>query len=59
MNQGIGYGAKGSIDFNTSGPANNRPGSYPLEKTDWSPRISIAFVGAQPFLILPRTQRAG
>jgi hypothetical protein len=43
MNQGIGYGAMGSIDFNPSGPANNRRGFYPLEKTDWSPRISIAY----------------
>ncbi|HWZ82895.1 MAG TPA: carboxypeptidase-like regulatory domain-containing protein [Terriglobales bacterium] len=43
MNQGIGYGAMGSIDFSPSGPANNGPGFYPLEKTDWSPRISIAY----------------
>ncbi len=43
MNQGIGYGAMPSISFSPSGPANNRPGFYPLEKTDWSPRISIAY----------------
>ncbi len=43
MNQGIGYGAMGLIDFSPSGPANNGPGFYPLEKTDWSPRISIAY----------------
>src|SRR6202790_4120212 len=43
MNQGIGYGAMPSIDFSPSGPANNGPGFYPLEKTDWSPRISIAY----------------
>jgi len=43
MNQGIGYGAMGSIDFSPSGPANHGPGFYPLEKTDWSPRISIAY----------------
>jgi hypothetical protein len=43
MNQGIGYGAMGSIDFSPSGPANHAPGFYPLEKTDWSPRISIAY----------------
>src|SRR6202790_4035062 len=42
MNQGIGYGAMRSIDFSPSGPPNNGPGFYPLEKTDWSPRISIA-----------------
>src|SRR6201987_2287936 len=33
----------GSIDFTPSGPANHGPGFYPLEKTDWSPRISIAY----------------
>src|SRR6266404_4818659 len=43
MNQGIGYGAMDSIDFSPSGPANNAAGFYPLEKTDWSPRISIAY----------------
>ena len=43
MYQGIGYGAMGSIDFTPSGPANHGPGFYPLEKTDWSPRISIAY----------------
>ncbi|HKC00955.1 MAG TPA: carboxypeptidase-like regulatory domain-containing protein [Terriglobales bacterium] len=43
MNQGIGYGAMDSIDFSPSGPANNGPGFYPLEKTDWSPRVSIAY----------------
>ncbi len=43
MNQGIGYDAMPSISFSPSGPANNGPGFYPLEKTDWSPRISIAY----------------
>jgi len=43
MNQGIGYTAMPSIAFSPSGPANNGPGFYPLEKTDWSPRISIAY----------------
>ncbi|HWY58856.1 MAG TPA: carboxypeptidase-like regulatory domain-containing protein [Terriglobales bacterium] len=43
MYQGIGYGAMGSINFTPSGPANHGPGFYPLEKTDWSPRISIAY----------------
>ncbi len=43
MIQGIGYGAEGPITFNLSGPANHGPGFYPLEKTDWSPRISIAY----------------
>ena len=43
MNQGIGYDAMPSIAFIPSGPANHAPGFYPLEKTDWSPRISIAY----------------
>lgn len=43
MNQGVGYTAMPSIEFSPSGPANNGPGFYPLEKTDWSPRISIAY----------------
>jgi len=43
MNQGIGYGAMPSISFSPSGPANNAAGFYPLEKTDWSPRISLAY----------------
>jgi hypothetical protein len=43
MNQGIGYGAMPSISFSPSGPANHAPGFYPLEKTDWSPRIAIAY----------------
>ena len=43
MIQGIGYGAEGPITFNLSGPANHGPGFYPFEKTDWSPRISIAY----------------
>src|SRR5579859_2341394 len=43
MNQGIGYGAMPALSFSPSGPANNGPGFYPLEKTDWSPRISIAY----------------
>src|SRR5258708_32938332 len=44
MNQGIGYfTGMPSISFSPSGPANNGPGFYPLEKTDWSHRISIAY----------------
>src|SRR6266478_2038807 len=43
MNRGIGYDAMPLISFVPSGPANNGPGFYPLEKTDWSPRISIAY----------------
>jgi hypothetical protein len=43
MKRGIGYGAEGPIGFNLGGPANNRAGFYPFEKSDWSPRISIAY----------------
>lgn len=43
MNQGIGYDAMPPLSFSPSGPANNGAGFYPLEKTDWSPRISIAY----------------
>jgi hypothetical protein len=43
MKQGIGYGAEGPMGFTLSGPANNGPGFYPFEKTDWSPRVSIAY----------------
>jgi hypothetical protein len=39
MNQGIGYGGMGPIEFNLG----RGPGFYPLEKTDVSPRISIAY----------------
>jgi hypothetical protein len=39
MNQGIGYGGMGPIEFNLG----RGPGFYPLEKTDASPRISIAY----------------
>src|SRR6202165_5327184 len=42
MNQGIGYDAMPSLSFSPSGPANNGPGFYPLEKTDWWPRISLS-----------------
>jgi len=39
MDQGIGYGAEPPIEFNLG----RGPGFYPFEKTDWSPRISIAY----------------
>jgi TonB dependent receptor len=39
MIQGIGYGAEPPIQFNLGAG----PGFYPFEKTDWSPRISIAY----------------
>ncbi len=39
MNHGIGYGGMGPITFNLG----RGPGFYPLEKTDLSPRISVAY----------------
>ena len=39
MLNGIGYGAELPIQFNLG----KGPGFYSLEKTDWSPRISIAY----------------
>ncbi|HWO34078.1 MAG TPA: TonB-dependent receptor, partial [Candidatus Acidoferrum sp.] len=44
MNQGIGYGGMGPIEFNLG----RGPGFYPLEKTDVSPRISIAYSPRPP-----------
>jgi hypothetical protein len=43
MKQGIGYGGMAPIQFTLGGPENHGPGFYPLEKTDWSPRVSIAY----------------
>jgi hypothetical protein len=44
MNQGIGYGGMPPIEFNLG----RGPGFYPLEKTDVSPRISIAYSPRPP-----------
>ena len=43
MQQGIGYDSMQTISFKLSGPANNGPGFYNFEKTDFSPRVSIAY----------------
>jgi hypothetical protein len=43
MQQGLGYTSELPIAFNLGGPVNNGPGFYPFEKTDWSPRVSIAY----------------
>jgi Carboxypeptidase regulatory-like domain/TonB dependent receptor len=43
MKKGIGYTAEPPIAFNLSGPVNHGPGFYPFEKTDFSPRISLAY----------------
>jgi hypothetical protein len=43
MQKGLGYTSQPASEFTLGGPANHGPGFYPLEKTDWSPRISIAY----------------
>jgi Carboxypeptidase regulatory-like domain/TonB dependent receptor len=43
MKQGLGYTSEAPISFTLGGPENNGPGFYPFEKTDWSPRVSIAY----------------
>jgi hypothetical protein len=43
MKQGLGYTSEPPITFNLGGPVNHRPGFYNFEKTDFSPRISIAY----------------
>jgi len=41
--QGLGYNSEPPITYNLGGPANHGPGFYNFEKTDFSPRISIAY----------------
>ncbi len=43
MQQGLGYTSEPAIALNLGGPVNHRPGFYNFEKTDVSPRISIAY----------------
>ncbi len=43
MKQGLGYTSELAIAFNLGGPVNHGPGFYNFEKTDFSPRISIAY----------------
>jgi hypothetical protein len=43
MKQGLGYTSQQAISFNLGGPVNHGPGLYNFEKTDFSPRISIAY----------------
>src|SRR5467141_2447422 len=43
MKQGLGYTSELAIEFNLGGPVNHGPGFYKFEKTDFSPRISIAY----------------
>ncbi len=41
--QGIGYEAINPISFSLGGPANHGSGFYGFEKTDFAPRISVAY----------------
>ncbi|HYL86817.1 MAG TPA: carboxypeptidase-like regulatory domain-containing protein [Candidatus Angelobacter sp.] len=43
MKQGLGYTSEPPIAFQLGGPVNNGSGFYPFEKTDFGPRISIAY----------------
>jgi len=43
MKQGLGYTSEPAMSFTLGGPVNHAPGFYSFEKTDWSPRISIAY----------------
>jgi len=43
MKQGIGYDAIPLLGFKLSGPANNGPGWYDFQKSNISPRISVAY----------------
>jgi hypothetical protein len=43
MKKGIGYGATQPISFVLGGPANNGAGFYSFEKTDFAPRVSVAY----------------
>jgi hypothetical protein len=43
MKQGLGYTSEAPISFVPGGPANNGPGFYHFEKSDFAPRISVAY----------------
>ena len=43
MKQGMGYDALPPVSFVLGGPANHGPGWYNFEKSDISPRISVAY----------------
>jgi len=53
MKQGLGYTSEPAIAFNPGGPVNHGPGFYNFEKSDFSPRISIAY-SPRPHGGLPR-----
>jgi carboxypeptidase family protein len=43
MNQGKGYNSVPLVSFVLGGPANHGPGFYNFEKSDFSPRVSVAY----------------
>ncbi len=43
MQKGIGFEATAPVSFSLGGPANHGSGFYNFEKTDFAPRISIAY----------------
>jgi hypothetical protein len=43
MNQGKGYSNVPLVSFKLGGPVNNGPGFYNFEKSDFSPRVSVAY----------------
>src|SRR5712671_1394789 len=43
MKQGMGYDALPLVSFVLGGPANNGPAFYGFEKSDFSPRVSVAY----------------
>jgi hypothetical protein len=43
MQNGLGYADVPLISFRLGGPVNNGPGLYRFEKTDFSPRVSLAY----------------
>ena len=43
MQQGIGYSATPPVSFVLGGKANNAPGFYHFEKSDFAPRVSVAY----------------
>jgi hypothetical protein len=43
MKHGMGYADGPLISFGPGGPVNNGPGFYDFEKTDFAPRVSVAY----------------
>jgi hypothetical protein len=43
MKKGLGYNSTPLVSFRLGGPANGAPGFYHFEKSDFSPRVSVAY----------------